>query len=186
MTKKNVLIGMALGAVAAYVAGPQRGRRRRATARHQIARAGRTTRDALDATGRRIANRTTDVLAAGRARWSSESVEDKRLIERVRAKLGLVASHPRAIDVAASDGIVTLRGPVLASEIDSLLATVWAVRGVLAVNNGLEGRASSDGIPAPQGNGEQRSWAPATRALVAAAGLAATGLAMAAYARRSS
>ena len=193
MSRKDLLIGMAIGAAAAYIADPQGGRRRRAMARDQFIRASRKTRRALDATARDVANRTAGLVATTRGRWSRESVENRRLVERVRAQLGRVSSHPHAIDVEAVDGIVTLRGPILAREMDDVLAVVWAVRGVLAVNNALDAFDSPDGIPALQGESWVEApsldmvprWIPATPALMTAAGLAATGLAVAAYARRS-
>jgi gas vesicle protein len=193
MMNRDVLIGMGIGAAVAFMADPRAGRRRRALARDQFVRAGRQTRDALDATARDLANRTSGVVAATRGRITDRDVDDDRLIERVRARLGRACSHPRAIDVAATDGTVTLRGPILASEVANVLSTVRAVRGVQSVTNELEAHESADGIPALQGEGNvadpsldilQRNWAPATQALVTAAGLAATGICIAAYARR--
>ena len=119
-------------------------------------------------------------------------VDDDRLLERVRARLGRACSHPRAIDVEVTDGIVTLRGPILAGEIENVLSAVRAVRGVQSVTNELASHESSEGIPSLQGEGSiadpsldilQRNWAPATQALVTA-GIAATGICIAAYARR--
>jgi hypothetical protein len=64
---------------------------------------------------------------------------------------------------------------------------------VLEVASNLEVHESADSVPALQGEGRtagpsldllQRHWAPATQALVAAAGLAATGICIAAFARR--
>lgn len=189
MSKRDFLYGMAVGAAVAYIADPQAGRRRRALARDQFVRAGRKTRDALDATARDVANRTSGILAATRGRLSRAVVDDRRLAERVRAKLGRVSSHPHAIDVVAEEGVVTLCGPILATEIDDVMTTVWAVPGVLALNNELDVYTSPQGIPALQGEGRaarpsldimQQRWAPATQALVAAAGL---GLAAAAALR---
>jgi hypothetical protein len=189
MSKKDFLYGMAIGAAVAYIADPQAGRRRRALARDQFVRAGRRTRDALDATARDVANRTAGILAATRGRLSRVGVEDRRLVERVRAKLGRVSSHPHAIDVFAEEGVVTLCGPILAAEVDDVMAAVWAVPGALALNNELDVYTSPQGIPALQGEGRtaqpplgimQQRWAPATQALVAAAGL---GLAAAAALR---
>jgi hypothetical protein len=132
-------------------------------------------------------------MAAVRGRWSNEAVDDQRLVERVRAALGRVCSHPRAIDVEATDGIVRLRGPILAGEVDDVLGSVSDVRGVAGVANELDAYESAEGIPALQGQGRlagpsldvlQSNWAPATEALVTAVGLAATGLCIARYARR--
>jgi gas vesicle protein len=193
MMTRDMLIGIGIGATVAFMADPRGGRRRRALARDQFVRAGRKTRDALDATARDVANRTSSIVAATRGRVMGENVEDERLVERVRAKLGRACSHPRAIDVVATDGTVTLRGPILAREIESVLSTVRAVRGVEHVTSELEPHESAEGIPALQGEGSvadpsldilQRNWAPATQALVTAAGLAATGICLAAYTRR--
>ena len=67
------------------------------------------------------------------------------------------------------------------------------MRGIRGVVNELQSHRSGEGIPALQGQGSvadsgldilQRRWAPATRALVAAAGLATTAVCVAAYSRR--
>ena len=142
---------------------------------------------------RDIANRTKGIAASARGRFASDKVDDTILFERVRAKLGRVCTHPRAIDVEAADGDVTLRGPTLASEMNDLLSVAAAIRGVRSVSNELEPYDSAEGVPSLQMEGNladqrfdllQRNWAPGTQALVTAAGLAATGICLAAYARR--
>ena len=193
MVTRSMLIGIGIGAALAFIADPRGGRRRRALVRDQLVRASRKTRDAIDATARDLAHRTSGIVAATKRRGVDEDIDDHRLIERVRAKLGRACSHPHAIAVNASNGIVTLRGPILASELHQVLSTVEAVRGVQTVTNNLDLHESSEGIPALQGDERvaeptldilQRNWAPATQALVTAAGLAATGICIAAYARR--
>ena len=192
MVSKDVLMGMGIGAVVAYIADPRAGRRRRALVRDQFVHASRKTRDALDATARDIGNRTSGMMAAAQGRWVEDSVDDRRLLERVRAKMGRASSHPRAIDVDVIEKTVTLRGPILAGEVDDVLAAVRGVRGVEDVVNLLEVHSTGDGVPALQGTGRvsgpmldilQRNWAPATQALVTVAGLA-TAVCVAAYARR--
>lgn len=193
MRTRDMLVAVGIGAVAAYVADPRSGPRRRALIRDRFVRTGRKTRDAVDATSRDLANRTSGIVAATRARLTTGPIDDRRLRERVRAKIGHACSHPRAIAVDATEGIVTLRGPVLADEVQSLLATLRAVPGVEAVVSELEAHESADGVPALQGRGAlappaldilHRDWGPATPALATAAGLAAAGLCMAVYARR--
>jgi hypothetical protein len=188
-----MLVGIGIGTIGAFLMDPGGGRRRRALLRDQFIRASRKTRDAIDATARDLANRTSGTIAATRGRWSDERMDDRRVVERVRAKLGRACSHPHAITVDASGGRVTLGGPILAAEVDNVLATVRGVRGVRSVANQLEAHESAAGIPALQGTGRmagpsldilQENWAPATQALVTVAGLAATGICIAAYARR--
>jgi hypothetical protein len=94
MMTKDLLIGIGLGAVLAFITDPGAGRRRRALARDQFVRASRKTRDAVDATARDVANRASGIIAAGRRRWADEKVDDRRLRERVRARLGRATSHP--------------------------------------------------------------------------------------------
>jgi hypothetical protein len=193
MRNTNFLLGAALGAGLVYMLDPQSGPRRRALVRDKVARASHVTRDALDTTARDAYNRGRGIVAATRGRWQTEEVPDEVLVQRVRARLGRVCSHPHAIDVLVAHGNITLRGPILAADAPAVLRTTQNVRGVKAVMNQMEIHESADSEPALQGEGRlagssfdllQPTWAPGTRAMVAAAGLAATGLCMAAYARR--
>ena len=193
MVTRGILIGIGIGAAIAFMADPRGGRRRRALVRDQVVRGSRKMRDAIDATARDLAQRTSGIVAVTKRRGVDEDIDDPRVVERVRAKLGRACSHPHAIVVNVSNGMVTLRGPILASELHHVLSTVKAVRGVQAVTNNLDRHESSEGIPALQGDGRvaeptldilQRNWAPATQALVTAVGLVATGICIAAYARR--
>jgi gas vesicle protein len=192
MVMRDMLIGAGIGAALAYMADPRTGRRRRALARDQFVRATRKTRDALDATARDLANRTSGIVASARGRWTDERVSDGRLTERVRAVLGRISSHPRAIHVYVNDGVVSLTGPVFADEVTGLVEAVCDIRGVQTVDNNLTVYSSAEGVPSLQGAGSvaepsldilQSNWAPATQALVAAAGLA-TAVCIANYARR--
>jgi hypothetical protein len=192
MDNRTLLAGVGLGAALAFILDPDRGARRRALVRDKAVRGARLTGDALDATMRDMSNRTRGIAAAARSKWSGGPVDDVTLVERVRAKVGRVCSHPRAIDVDVRDGEVTLRGPIMAGEMDDVMSTAAAVPGVCSVVNALEPYESADGVPSLQGEGQtagssydllQRNWAPATRALVSVGALAAAG-AIAAYARR--
>jgi BON domain len=194
MNARSVLIGAAAGSALMFMLDPNGGRRRRALVRDQLTRARRKTRNELDATARDIANRAGGIVAATRGRWSRDMGDDVRLVERVRAKLGRVCSHPRAIDVIADNGQITLRGPVLTSEADAIVAAAAAVRGVGGVCNAMEVHETAEDIPALQGEGRaagssldilQNRWAPATRAMVGA-GLLATGVCVAVCAARMS
>lgn len=187
MNTADVLTGAGLGAAIAFMLDPTAGTRRRALMRDQLVRAGRKTRDGLDATARDVANRTRGVAAATRGRFKDDRVDDARLVERVRSRLGRVCSHPRAIDVDVEDGRVRLRGPILSSEVMRVLGSVSSVRGVRSVANELVTHESSEGVPSLQGGSRtvrrrllQRRWSPATRGLVAMAGIAATGMWLAA------
>ncbi|MGH7797193.1 MAG: BON domain-containing protein [Candidatus Binatia bacterium] len=57
----------------------------------------------------------------------------------MRSKLGFLVRQLPSVQVDVEDGLVTLRGPVLADEFEQLVSGVRAVRGVDDVDNQLGG-----------------------------------------------
>jgi hypothetical protein len=164
---------MAVGAALMYVMDPDRGRRRRALLRDKMNRAAHAGVGAAGVAGRDLAHRTSGLSARLQRAVSDETVDDGVLAERVRSQLGRCVSHPRAIEVSASNGVVTLRGPILKAEIPRLLRVVERTHGVREVAPELEEHTTRD-IPALQGgtmrqgawsNVWPRRWSPATRFL---------------------
>ena len=192
MDRNALLAGTGFGALLMFIADPDRGARRRALVRDKAVRGARVSGRAVAATAADLANRTRGVAANVWGSIRAESVDDARLVERVRAALGHVCSHPRAIGVEALDGGITLRGDVLASEAEAILAAVSSVRGVYEVVDELEKHVTAHAVPSLQVRGRtdepsldllQRRW-PATRTLVGMA-VAAAAFSVAAYARRA-
>ena len=176
-----------IGAALMYLFDPRLGARRRGVLRDKAFSALAEVGDCVDCTVRDMGNRLMGVAAEARHLVGSEDVADDVLVQRVRAKLGRVVSHPRAVGVRAVNGRVTLSGPVLEEEVDDLIAAVRSVRGVEGVDNALEVHANAGNVPALQGGGRregdrldvmQENWSPTTRAVVGAvgAGVAAAGL----------
>jgi len=174
----KLISGFLTGAGVMYLLDPDRGARRRGLMRDRAARARHKLGGGLDATARDLGNRARGTVAEVRSRFRRETVDDVVLSERVRSTIGRVASHPSAINVAVSEGRVTLQGPVLEHELDDLLRAVKRVRGVTAVANELEVHRESRGVPSLQGGRPrearaelaQESWAPAIRVLTGALG----------------
>ena len=77
------------------------------------------------------------LLVRSRLVPDNEPADDPGLVERVRAAMAQVIPDPRAIDVRAREGRVTLRGPARPDEIAELVACAGRVRGVLGVDNRL-------------------------------------------------
>ena len=184
-TNAAMLTGIGVGAGAAYLLDPAMGRRRRAGVRDTLSRAATKSGDALGATSRDLANRTRGLVARTARATEDEHVSDDVLVERVRAKLGRYVSHPHAIEVDARDGVVTLRGPILAHEAQRFASVAGRVRGVREIADRLERHDEPGDVPALQGGvtrpGErgalmQASWSPAARVMVGAAGLALLGV----------
>jgi BON domain-containing protein len=174
--------GAAVGATAMCLFDPGRGGRRRALLRDKVASATHKTGGALDALGRDAYNRARGVVAETWSAVRTDEVTPRKLEDRVRAELGRVVSHPRAIDVTATDdGCVCLCGPVLTAEADAAISAARSVRGVCSVEDQLERHETAEGVSSLQG-GRQRpgrrsallqdSWSPTTKALVCIASTA--------------
>ena len=179
----RVLTLAAAGAGLMYLLDPDGGRRRRARVRDQLVRAAHRTGDAVDATSRDVGNRARGVVAELRGRLVNVEVSDGVLHERVRARIGSVVGHAGAIHASVVEGRVTLRGPVLAGDLDRLVRRVRSVPGVREVINELEVHDEPGGVPGLQGQprpprgGEvfellQHNWSPSARLFAGLTGAA--------------
>ncbi len=82
--------------------------------------------------------------AALQRRFASLTEGDRMLAEHVRGSLSDLSSHPRAITISVHGGVVTLSGPVLASESAGVLAGIARLPGVQRVVNHLESHNAAD------------------------------------------
>jgi hypothetical protein len=171
--------GLGIGTVVMYLLDPDRGKRRRALLRDKCVSATRKTGEAIEVTARDLNNRARGIATSIQAKFTSDETDDAVLIDRVRSKLGRIVSHPGAIEIAAEDGNVTISGPILEREVDSLLACVKGIQGVNEVANNLEVHKEAGNHPALQGGRErqgyrfeflQENWSPAARFVAGAAG----------------
>lgn len=174
------MMGAGIGASVMYYLDPNLGRRRRALARDKVAHGVNQASRGLDVAGRDVANRARGLAAQARSRLRDEPVADEVLVERVRARIGRLVSHPGAIEVAACDGIVTLSGPILQDEVRPLLHHVRRVPGVRYTENCLTEYTEPGRIPGLQGEAArgpgavfeyfQDRWSPAARLVAGLAG----------------
>lgn len=171
--------GVGLGSGLMFLLDPDRGKRRRALLRDKFVWAARKTGEGVNVTARDLRNRTHGIMSDVQSRFSSHPIDDTKLVERVRAKVGRIVSHPRAIDVTAQDGKVILSGPILTYEVPEILACVNSVSGVNEVINNMEMHEEADNHPSLQGGRErpgyrfeffQENWSPAARLVAGAAG----------------
>ena len=145
------LLGLGAGVMVLF--DPQAGNRRRALLRDKLRRYSRQAGERASAWSEMAADQAQGVVAETRARLRHEEVDDRRLIERVRAELGRVLTHVSAVHVEAGDGIVTLRGDILEHEAEKALAAARSTRGVRSVEDALERHAQPD-IPSLQGGSQ--------------------------------
>jgi uncharacterized membrane protein len=169
----KIVTSAALGAAAMYVLDPSKGRRRRAIFRDKTRSSLTNITHLAQVSARDIGHRVQGFGATARRLFmGSDAADDLVLIERVRAKMGRVVSHPHAIQIGAHDGRVTLSGPILASEASPLLNAVRSVWGVSSIDDHLVAYDRPESIPALQGGGRrnamqseriQEEWTPALR-----------------------
>lgn len=167
---KKLLRAAGIGAALMYFLDPQLGRRRRVAARDGVLGATHRASDWLDKALRDAQHRMEGTAAEFEALFDSSTPSAEKLAERVRAKLGHVASHPHLIEVRAENGRVTLAGHAPMHEMRGIVAAISGVRGVESVGNELDAdmppEARVDG--GGRGRGWQaewidRAWAPSTR-----------------------
>lgn len=181
-----LLIGAGIGTAVMYFFDPDRGSRRRALLRDQAVHARKKLQRSGEKTAAAAGNRAQGYKATLRSQLSKDQPSDDALMERARAVIGRVVSHPGAIEVTTNNGVVTLAGPVLAEEVPLLIDRVLDLQGVRDIVNRLQVHEAPGNVPALQGGGKprggdrsaffQRNWSPAARLGAGAAGAAAFGL----------
>ncbi|MFS8065026.1 MAG: hypothetical protein ACMG6S_01515, partial [Byssovorax sp.] len=139
---------------------------------------------------RDLSHRAHGLVAESKAFFRDEDVPDEVLTARVRSKLGRLVGHPHAIEVAANEGRVELRGPILSEDADGLAPAIALIPGVRGVDSRLEVHATPDHIASLQGADRahreragraSERWSPILRLV---AGAAAVGLFAAGMRRR--
>ena len=161
------LCGIGLGTLGAYFADPRLGRQRRARAGDKLTHATRIGNRELRKAERDVLNRGHGLLARLRAVFRVEEVADEVLVERVRAALGRACTHPSAVEVRVSNGLVTLEGPVLERDHRRIQRAVRLTRGVRGVESRLQRHLHPDSVPGlHDGQGRRPSTGPRCAAIM--------------------
>jgi hypothetical protein len=166
--------GIGVGALAMFLFDPGRGRMRRAHVRDKVHHLRRLSSVTVEATRVDISNRARGLVAELRGRLSREPIDDEILVERVRSQIGRLVTHPHALEISAHDGIITLRGRILAEELHLVLTRLKHLRGVHGVENLLVVHGEPGHAPDLQGAGRPHEpineWPPTMRAAALASG----------------
>lgn len=173
---RGLMNGLCWGAATMYFFDPDRGRARRAKCRDQAVHWAHQGEDSLRTAARDLNHRLRGFFAEVAAGCDTRAVSDETLVARVRSKLGRVVRHPKAIEVSAVDGRVTLRGAILADEVQEAVHAVTRVHGAAAVENELEVKRDTGQDADWQGQGRPAAcgmfgaaWTPAAQWVVGAA-----------------
>lgn len=138
------------GAAVMYFFDPDRGKRRRALVRDKAKHTFKVANETVEKTGHNLRNHVTGTFCRVQSLFRERELTDAVLQERVRSKMGRVVSHPKAVKVEAIDGVVSLRGPIMASEEHPLLEAVTGINGVKGIENLLEVQLQVGDAPALQ------------------------------------
>lgn len=125
----GTLGAIAAGALAMYYLDPELGARRRALLADLVRSGLPAQRHAVRRSS--LARRTYHLVT------QADPQSDAALRDEVQARLDRLVSHPGAIDVSVSDGVVRLSGRVLAKERDGLLQQVRRMPGVQKLVNAM-------------------------------------------------
>ncbi len=144
--------GVALGAGLMYLLDPVAGRRRRAMIRDKAVSTLYDAEDLLEGGVEDLANRARGAAAEAISAVRKDPISDQTLHDRIRAMMGRIVSHPRAIEVCVDCGRVTLSGAIFSDEAPKLIYAVSGMRGVNGVENLLEKHGVPTDHPALQGH----------------------------------
>lgn len=137
----NWLGGMAVGALAMYIADPSEGRRRRALLQDKMTHYSHRTQKMVGSTVRDARNRLTGLQAEASKMISGRQAKplDNHVLEaRVRSRIARALPELDEIDVSADHGIVTLSGNIHADDEDQLIELVEGIPGVEGVRHGMQ------------------------------------------------
>lgn len=141
--------GIALGAIAMYLADPNQGRRRRALVQDKMRSLSHKTSGAVSAAMHDAGNRLSGIQAQANRMMSqgarSKPIDNHVLEARVRSKLGRAMMNSHFIDVAADAGSVTLKGSVPPDDKQHVVTLVRSIPGVLEVRDKLDAIAPDGG-----------------------------------------
>ena len=151
-----LLGGVSLGALAMYLADPDRGRQRRAVAQETLRSAMSSTGDVIGVARRDLGSRMQGLReqAGSMLARRREQVDDQLLKARVYQQISSIASQPEAIDIDVKQGCVTLAGRVPAHERQLLLDAARSVEGVREVEDYLDTQDASASFLTGRDTGE--------------------------------
>lgn len=152
---RDLALGVAIGAALMFLLDPRRGSARRALMRQKSARAAHEIEAAVGIGTRDLGHRMHGIASVAFGKRRPVEAPPDVIVARVRSKLGRLSSHPHAVQVESKgDGAIVLKGPILRTELERVLAGLARVRGVHEIESELEVHDRPD-IPALQGGSEK-------------------------------
>jgi hypothetical protein len=145
-TVGSLLTGMGVGAALMYFLDPRLGPYRRGIARDKTTSIANRSIALAEKQARNARNHLQGLVAETRqALRGEEPVNDRKLADRIRSKIGRVLLHPSAVAIEVVDGRVIAKGRLQQDLAQRVVSTIRRVRGVHAVDDQVE-RVPQEGI----------------------------------------
>ncbi len=135
------------GAMVMYYFDPDRGKARRTLVRDKTASTVRHGKQAVEGVLTDVSNRAQGLKATVESRLDPQPADDRKIVARVRTKIGRLSTHPHAIGVGSVAGDVVLTGHVLVDEVDRVLFGLRLIPGVKGIENRMAMHESAIGVP---------------------------------------
>jgi osmotically-inducible protein OsmY len=146
MGLKRTAVAAGVGAAAAYLLDPDRGRSRRARLRDQGKAFGRRKARVLERQASFQRGRAEGVIQRARHRGSRPPADDRALADRVRTEVLRGDPAHTHLNVDAVDGVVSVRGQV--ADLDTAMDIERRIRQIPGVAD-VENLLHTPGQPAP-------------------------------------
>ncbi len=134
--------GIAMGAVAMYLADPALGKRRRLLVQERVRTASGQTGSAIDNMMHGAGKRLSALQSQAKTVLRRNALDDEGLQARVKHAVSKLASVPHEISIKAEQGSVILPGIIAAKEKNRLVQKLRRLPGVREVRDHLETRNS--------------------------------------------
>lgn len=168
----TILEGLGVGAALMYALDPDKGAHRRNALEDRLSATWNRKREAAVVMAHDLRNRTGGLVAETRRKMRHAAPTDGELYARVRVVLGHIGTHPEAVGVVVSDGVVRLTGHAMVTDAAEIAHRIREIPGVKWIQNELRVHASPAGVPSLQGRGVQvERWTPSQAALMGLGGL---------------
>jgi len=155
---RHSLTALVAGLGLMYCFDPERGRIRRALLADRGRRLSRRFRHFSKVQFKRVKNRFRGYTANIQYQLSSAPVGDDQLNAQVRSRLGRLVGHPGAIHTQVRDGNLRLHGPILAEELNTLMANLRTLNGLRSIDSRLRVREGPGREPGLQGHPRSRRF----------------------------
>lgn len=136
----NWLGGIAVGALAMYLADPQQGKRRRMLLQEKTRHASERTGSALSSVLHQTGNRISSPEARAKHLAERSDFSDESIRLRARKIVDKLVSVPNDIRISAEQGVVTLSGLVALKEKDRLMQKLRGMPGIQELRDRMEAK----------------------------------------------